>query len=303
MKILIAEDSATSRRLLEATLRMWGHEVIAVEDGAKAWQVLEQPDTTTLAILDWIMPEMDGLEVCRRVRARDGTPYIYVILLTAKNRKEDIVLAMGTGADDIIGKPFDPEELKVRIRAGERILELQANLLAVQESLRRQATHDALTDLWNHGAIMELLTRELARTVREAQSLGVIMGDLDHFKRINDTYGHQTGDMVLKEAAKRLRESIREYDVAGRYGGEEFLLVAPNCDHQQVAELAERVRKAITDQPFSTPNGSIPVTMSLGVTTSGSSPGAIGHLVEEADQALYRAKHQGRNRVALAWAE
>lgn len=299
MKILIAEDSTVSRRLLEATLRQWGYEVITVEDGVKAWQVLERPDTPTLVILDWIMPEMDGLEVCRRIRDRDGaTPYTYVILLTAKHQKEDIVYAMNAGADDMIAKPFDPGELRVRVRAGERILDLQSRLLAAQESLRRQATHDSLTELWNHGAIVELLERELARSCREGQSVGVIMGDLDHFKRINDACGHLAGDAVLREVAERLRKSLREYDGAGRYGGEEFMIVTPNCDQSQAAGLAERIRKAIADHPFAVPDGMMAVTMSLGVTAgrSGAEKDA-DHLIRLVDEALYQAKREGRNRA------
>ena len=307
MRILIADDSAISRRLLEATLRQWGYDVVVADDGAKAWRLLQESDAPQLVILDWMMPEMDGLEVCRRIRGCDGTPYTYVILLTAKNQKEDVVYAMDAGADDMIAKPFDPGELRVRVRAGERILDLQARLLAAQELLRLQATHDSLSGLWNHGAIMELLKREFARSGREQQSLGVIMGDLDHFKRVNDTCGHPTGDAVLKEAAMRLRKSTREYDGIGRYGGEEFLIVAPNCDLQRTAELAERLRKSIVDHPFPTPDGMITMTMSLGVTADRPDTAGTGcdvaHLIGAADEALYEAKRQGRNRIAIAKAE
>lgn len=304
MKILIAEDSAVARRLLEATIRRWGHEVIAVADGALAWQAMERPDAPTLVILDWMMPEIDGVEVCRRIRQRDDGRYTYVILLTAKNQKEDIVYAMDAGADDMIGKPFDSEELRVRVRAGERMLDLQARLLAAQESLRRQATHDSLTGLWNHGVIMELLEREFVRSCREGRSMGVIMADLDHFKRINDAYGHQVGDRVLQEVAGRLRESLREYDGAGRYGGEEFVIVAPNCDRRQAAGLAERIRTAIADRPFPTHDGTLAVTMSFGVTAG--EPGSdeeAAHLIRAADEALYQAKEQGRNKVVVFGAE
>lgn len=300
MRILIAEDSAVSRRLLEATLRQWGHDVIGVADGALAWQVLERPGAPALVILDWMMPEMDGVEVCRKIRERDGSSYTYVIMLTAKNQKEDIVTAMQSGADDMIAKPFDSGELKVRVRAGERILDLQSLLLAAQESLRRQATHDALTGIWNRGAIMEWLEREVARSHREGQSVGVIMGDIDHFKHINDTCGHQGGDAVLREVAGRIRTSLREYDGAGRYGGEEFLIVAPHCDESQVAGLAERIRKVIADHPFAVPDGMIAVTMSLGATASGlDAKDDAAHLIRAADEALYQAKGDGRNRVVL----
>jgi two-component system cell cycle response regulator len=204
MRILIAEDDPVSRRLLEAKLVNWGYEVVVTRDGNEAWQALQADDAPRLAILDWMMPGRDGVAVCREVRKGKGEPYTYLILLTAQAREEDLVTGMEAGADDYIAKPFKSSELKVRLRAGRRIIELQSELIAAREALRAQATHDPLTGLWNHEEILRILGLELVRAKREGRHVGVIMADLDHFKRVNDTYGHMGGDAVLRAAAKTM---------------------------------------------------------------------------------------------------
>jgi diguanylate cyclase (GGDEF)-like protein len=299
LKILIAEDDSVSRRLLEATLNKWGYDVIACADGGGAWRELQQPDAPSLAILDWMMPEMDGVQVCREVRKRAREPYIYLILLTAKNQKADIINGLEAGADDYIIKPFDANELRMRLRAGRRILDLQAELIFAREELREQATRDSLTRLWNRAAILEILQQELDRTKRADTPLSLLLADVDHFKRINDTYGHLAGDAVLREVARRMRTVLRPYDGIGRFGGEEFLLVLPDCDAIGAIALAERLRIAIGSEAMILAEGVIPVTLSLGVATSeavNESKAFIG----AADTALYRAKDSGRNRVELA---
>src|SRR5579862_5049140 len=168
MRILIADDSIVSRHLLDATLRKWGYEVVAACDGVEAWNILQAPDAPSLAILDWVMPGMTGPEVCRKVRehAKDSKEqecYTYILLLTSKSLKEDLIEGMESGADDYVTKPFDRHELQVRLRAGKRLVDMQAELLATREALREQATHDSLTHIWNRNAILELLGRELAR--------------------------------------------------------------------------------------------------------------------------------------------
>jgi two-component system cell cycle response regulator len=169
------------------------------------------------------MPELDGPGVCRELRKLQEQAYTYAILLTSKESKEDIVTGSESGADDYLTKPFNAEELKARLQTGERILNLEDKLVEAREQMRFKATHDALTSLSNRGAIMELLGRELARSHREATSTVIMMGDVDHFKSINDTYGHPVGDEVLQEIARRLLSCVRSYDFVGRYGGEEFL--------------------------------------------------------------------------------
>lgn len=301
MRILIAEDDPVSRRLLQAMLIKWGYEVELTCNGVEALQALQAEDAPRLAILDWMMPEMDGIDVCRCIRQRGNNPYTYVIMLTTRNRREDIIEGMEAGADDYIVKPFDAHELQVRVRAGARIIDLQAALLAAQEELRIQAAKDSLTGLWNHAVIVETLQRELERAHREGKPLGVIMADLDHYKRINDVYGHIAGDLVLCETANRIRSAVRSYDAVGRYGGEEFLIVAPGCDTQEAFKLGERIRDTIASQPFSTQDGTISVTISVGtVACEASQPYKASDLIRIADAALYQAKAEGRNRVVAA---
>ncbi|MBZ5516286.1 MAG: diguanylate cyclase [Acidobacteriia bacterium] len=294
MRVLIAEDDPVSRHFLGAALAKMGHETVATRDGTEAWARLQEPSAPRLAILDWMMPRMDGPQVCKKVRQRSELPYTYIILLTTKDQKQDIVEGLGAGADDYLTKPFDRQELEARLRAGERILNLE-------QSLRVQAIHDALTGLLNRGAIMDFLTRELARADRDGNSIGLIMADIDHFKHINDTCGHPTGDAVLREVAARLRDSLRGYDGIGRFGGEEFLMVVPGCGGHEVADLAERIRARIGGEPVPTDRGPVAVTLSLGAVAS-ESLGQVDAemLITAADQALYRAKNRGRNCVDLA---
>jgi len=301
MRVLIAEDDAISRRLLEVTFEKWGYEFLVARDGQEAWEILHRDDAPKLAILDWMMPHLDGVELCRRIRKLQGREYVYVILLTAKGGKEDIIEGMNSGADDYVTKPFDAGELRVRVRAAERILGLQADLLAAQAALREQATHDALTGIWNRAAILDIVQRELARAQREGKAIGVAMVDLDHFKLVNDTHGHKTGDAVLQEAAQRMRQLLRPYDSLGRYGGEEFLLVLVGCDASTAALAADRIRACIEQRPFGADAPSIPLTVSVGVASSDKRDGVTaGDLIQATDMALYQAKNAGRNRVATA---
>lgn len=298
VQILIADDSLVSRHLLDATLRKWGYEVVVACDGAEAWDILQRDNAPPLAILDWMMPGMTGPEVCNLVRQQAREPYTYILLLTSKSLKEDLIEGMESGADDYIIKPFDQHELKVRLRAGTRLVDLQAQLLSAREALRDQATKDSLTRLWNRISILEILQRELARGQREKSPVGVVLLDLDHFKNINDTYGHFAGDAVLREAARRMQCTIRQYDWMGRYGGEEFLVVFPGCDEHSIVERAERIRAYLSNEPLLLTETSITLTASFGATTS--IPGvetSCESLIRTADEALYRAKKLGRNRV------
>ena len=231
--------------------------------------------------------------LCRRVRESRTAMYVYIIMLTGRARKEDIVAGMQAGADDYLAKPFDLDELRVRVRAGERIV-------ALQEALRVQATQDTLTGAMNRGAIFEMLKRELAQSARTGTPIGVVMCDLDHFKQINDTHGHPAGDAVLREASSRLKSVLRSYDALGRYGGEEFMLVLPSCTAEHAAEVAERARRALADAPVTTGSTIVPISASFGVAQGGGTTLDLDEVIRAADDALYRAKRAGRNRVALA---
>ena len=301
MKILIADDDAMSRRLLQKTLERAGYEVVAVENGVLARESLFRQDGPRLALLDWVMPELDGPGVCREVRQKTDHSYVYMILLTSKEAKGDIVAGLESGADDYLIKPFDPEELKARLRTGLRILDLEDKLVEAREDMRFRATHDTLTHLWNRGVIVDSLGRELARCHRERENVGVILADLDHFKSVNDTYGHLVGDEVLRETARRLLASVRSYDYVGRYGGEEFLMVLSNCDARHAESRADQIRRAISDKPMRTAAGPLQVSMSLGLLRS-VEWGALSveATLSEVDAALYAAKAEGRNRVKMA---
>jgi two-component system cell cycle response regulator len=286
-------------------LQKWNYKVIAVENGMDAWNALQQANAPQMAILDWMMPGMDGVELCRRIREQEHGPYRYLLLLTAKYEKEDVVAGLDAGADDYLIKPFDVNELRARVRSGKRILELQHALLRAQEALQYEAAHDPLTGLWNRGAILDLLRRETQRHLRTGSALGVIMADLDHFKQVNDTHGHPVGDAVLREVSNRLLGSVRAYDLIGRYGGEEFLVIFPNCDAPNLAAGAERLRCAIANQPIETSSGPIASSISIGVASAPMAEGGSSELetlLKVSDEALYRAKHRGRNCVEIALA-
>jgi two-component system, cell cycle response regulator len=299
LKILVADDSAISRRLLEKMLERLGYEVELAVDGQQALGALMRADGPRLAVVDWMMPGMDGLEVCRRVRQRTA-PYTYVILLTARDRQEDVLAGLDAGADDFLTKPFDAIELRARLRSGGRVLELQEALFAAVEALRHQATRDALTGLLNRGLVLDGLARELHRAEREQKPLSVVIADLDHFKRINDTHGHPAGDAVLRHAADRMRSALRGYDLVGRYGGEEFLVVLPGCDPERARQVAERLREAMAAEPMPTGNAEVHVTVSLGIAcATGEGVDSVA-LIQAADDALYRAKANGRNRAEMA---
>jgi diguanylate cyclase (GGDEF)-like protein len=301
MRILIADDDALSLRLLERTLERDGYEVTAVQNGRLAAEHLCRHDGPRLALLDWVMPELDGPAVCREVRQKREQVYVHMVLLTSKESKLDMIEGLESGADDYLIKPIDAAELKARLRTGLRILELEDRLVEAREDMRFKATHDPLTGLFNRGVIMDLLTRELSRTHREDGCTTILLGDVDRFKNVNDTLGHVTGDEVLREIARRLLASVRSYDFIGRYGGEEFLMVLNNCNLPSALQRAEEIRRAIASAPVQTVRGAVPVTMSLGILAStewGLLP--VEELLREADVALYEAKAAGRNCVKLA---
>lgn len=300
-KIVIAEDDPVSRRVLQAFLVKWGYDVISAVDGLEALRLLESADAPPIAVLDWMMPGLEGPQVCQRVRQIAGRPYTYIILLTAKAQKDDLLAGLEAGADDYLTKPFDAPELRARLLVGQRILDLQSNLISAREELLYRATHDSLTTISNRGVALDAVNREHSRQAREGGSFGVILMDLDHFKYVNDTYGHLCGDAVLRETARRIASCVRTYDIVGRYGGEEFLAVVPSSDATGTLKLAERIRQSIASSPVSTDAGEVPLTLSCGVAVSypdsNMDPNTILRL---ADDALYSAKNNGRNRCELA---
>jgi two-component system cell cycle response regulator len=297
VKVLVAEDEPVSRLRLQAFLSKWGYSVLVAADGAEALRMFHR-ERPRLVVLDRMMPHMDGVDVCRTIRQQAPEPYVYIILLTAQDDTREIIEGFEAGADDYITKPFEVQELEARIRTGARIVELQEQLIAAREQLRIEATHDSLTGLLNRAAFFEGFQKEVVRARRYKTPLALIMADLDHFKAINDQHGHPNGDRVLRETAQRLRASIRASDVIGRYGGEEFVVAAPDCGLQDARALAERFRASICGLPVEIGGDWIFVTMSLGVAATGDMAEA-DRLLQVADDALYRAKNAGRNTVEV----
>jgi two-component system, cell cycle response regulator len=303
-KILIAEDDPVSRRLLEVFLTRWGYQVEVATSGTQALELLEQADAPRLAVLDWMMPGLEGVQVCRKIRERKDRPYTYILLLSARGQKEDMLVGLGSGADDYLTKPFDAQELRARLHVGRRILQLQDGLMAAGEELLFRATHDSLTGISNRGMVLDALRRERSRQVRGGGSFGIILLDVDHFKYVNDTHGHQCGDAVLQEVTRIMTASVRAYDTVGRYGGEEFLIVVPTADAASVFGLSERIRHTVESKAIATDAGEISITVSLGLAVSSDvAPLDPEIMLSTADTALYRAKEGGRNRSEMGISE
>jgi len=291
MKILIVEDDLMQRRFLQVMLTRNGREVIAAEDGEAAWNIL-QKEHIPIVITDWMMPVLSGPELIRRIRSANLPRYTYLVLLTSKSTQNSIVEGLKAGADDYLIKPFDRNELMARLAIGERILNLE-------ERLEQMATHDTLTNLLNRRALYGSAEIELKRSIREGIPLSLIMLDIDHFKSVNDAFGHPTGDKALCLVAETLLQNKRDYDLVGRWGGEEFLTLLPKTSLSDACTVAERFRAGIEAAGFITPNGSpVKFTVSLGVSSTASGSLDIEELIHQADEALYLAKNAGRNRVS-----
>ncbi len=301
MKVLIADDDLLLRQMLQGQLAAAGHEFIFASNGIEAWELLRR-ESIRMAIVDWMMPGMDGPELIRRIRDAGWPGYTYIILLTARSGADDVVEGLNLGADDYMTKPFHQEELLARMGVGARILQLERRLsesLAREESL---ATRDSLTGLPNRRALSDLARVELSRASRARTSVGLILMDLDHFKQINDRFGHAAGDNALRQVAEVLRMNKRDYDCTGRWGGEEFLTILPGTSLTQAAMVAERIRTSIQAVRLDLGGpDAVGLHASLGVACAPplSPPLELDTLLRQADAALYRAKREGRNRVGL----
>ena len=296
--MLIADDDPMQRLYLARCLSSWGYETLVAEDGEEAWAILQADDAPPLVLLDWMMPGIDGTTLCKYIRSLKDRPYTYVVLLTARTNQQDLLSGLDAGADDYMTKPVNTPELQARLRTGRRIIDLQNKLHMAYETQKYEATHDSLTTIWNRPAILDLFSRECAKAAREKTVIGVLVADVDHFKIINDKFGHVCGDIALREIARRMQASLRPYDFLGRYGGEEFLVLVPGCDPHTVCEVADRIRLGVADQPIFARENEIAVTLSIGVNTA--NPASVeqrDELLQRADEALYLAKQNGRNRI------
>ncbi len=310
MKVLIAEDEPASRRLLERAVAGFGHEPVSAANGREAWELF-QADEFHFVITDWMMPEWDGLELCRRIRECARPDYVYIIMQTSRSGQEDLVTGMEAGADDFIVKPVDRRELQARMRSAQRILTLQRELRDKNDQLemmnarlRRLSRLDALMQIGNRLAFEERICEFHDRAQRYGSPYGVILCDVDHFKAYNDTQGHLAGDELLRRIAAAVTRELRASDSAFRYGGEEIVILLPEQNWQDSAVTAERLRAnvAALEAPALGP-GPCPVTISCGVASCpipDQPLPAWETVVDWADQALYRAKALGRNRVEVA---
>ena len=295
--ILLAEDSVVIQTVLRGMLTQWGYDVKSAADGLEAWDILQREPVPEMAIVDWMMPGMPGPELCRRLRATAREPYTYVLLLTSRSDASDIVEGLDAGADDYLTKPFRAQELRARVRAGRRIVDLQRQLLATREALRERVKFDHLTGLLNRESILEALDAELLR----AQPFSILVADVDRFRLINDTFGHLAGDSVLREFAARIRPTIPASTLIGRYGGEEFLLLLPGIGLRDAESIGEQVRNIVAAQSFHAGAASFPVTCSIGVASRDlPDPSDSTAMLRAADERLMAAKAEAREKLAVA---
>jgi diguanylate cyclase (GGDEF)-like protein len=300
MKVLIAEDDSTTRRRLEKLLEEMDFEVVSCENGLDAWKIIQAENAPNLLILDWMMPGMDGVEICRKIRKQAREPYTFILLLTSKGKQDDFVKGMEAGADDYITKPFNHNELRVRLKAGKRIVELNEALLSARNNLEKQAIYDELTGLYNRHYMIEILEKEFARALRHQTDLSCILLDLDCFKDVNDTFGHAFGDFVLREFSAGLKQNARKTDIAIRYGGEEFMILLPNTGIAGAQKVAEKIRATCEKKKYDDGHDSTTVTVSIGIASVKQHQLIEGkEIMACADKALYRSKAEGRNRITV----
>lgn len=308
MRILIAEDDMVSSRVLETTLAKWGHEAVVAHDGVEALAVLQSSGAPSLAILDWMMPGMDGVEVCRKVRQLPGTTPTYVILLTAKGNKEDVVAGLEAGADDYLTKPFERSELRARIEVGARFVSLQKKLAARVEELnqalielkqaetevRNLSMTDDLTGLYNRRGFLLLSEQQQKIARRTKNPFLLIYADMDGLKQINDTYGHHEGSQALQQIAQILKNSFRESDIVARLGGDEFTIFVADtiaCDIEIPLKRLEENLRQYNAQEFH----AYSLSLSIGATCINPDDySSIEELLVKADQAMYENKKQKR---------
>lgn len=291
-RILIADDKAVNRRMLKSMVEEMGMESIEAHDGEEACNILKREDAPQIVLLDWIMPKLNGLEVCRRIALErsQSQKYRYIILVTSKDKDDEISEGFLAGADDYITRPFNRNELRMRLSVGVRIVQMQRDLLKLLH-------WDPLTNALNRRAALERLDEEIKRSTHSHAPLSIAMLDIDHFKQINDTHGHLVGDMVLKEVVTRIFHSVASYDLIGRYGGDEFILLFPNTKLTDATLTCNQIKNSLSHNPITSANLTLFVTVSIGVTSQNGHASLADTLIHHADDALYKAKRQGRNQV------
>jgi two-component system, cell cycle response regulator len=298
-KIVVADDSRMYRTLVEGALAQAGHAVVFAENGRDALAAMAKHQPSLL-ITDWEMPDITGLELCRKIR-QDQDRYVHIILLTSNTEKDQIIEGLAAGADDYLTKPFHPGELLARVAVGRRVAELHRQIKAKNLLLEELAQTDSLTGLPNRRAIEDWTKRALSGAQRHGFALWLVMADLDHFKRVNDTHGHEAGDVVLKRFAELLRANTRTSNMCGRIGGEEFVLSLSHVDRAGVEIAIERIRRQFEAEKFAFDGKVVTATASFGIAGfEGSNAPSLDQLLRSADAALYIAKGKGRNRLEFS---
>lgn len=302
MKILIVDDERMQRRIVEKTLNRIGYDVVPVNNSDTAWQHIED-EGIRFVITDWEMPDINGVQLIQKIRTAELPRYIYIILLTSKDKVDDVVEGLLAGADDYLTKPFDPRELEARVAVGERLLTLEDNLVTARNQLEQLAMVDSLTGLMNRRAIYKFGRAELERARRESTALSVIFLDVDKFKSVNDQYGHLTGDEVLKAISQTILERSRSYDGIGRWAGDEFLVILPGVSAVNAEKATKRILDGISALNLALPDGSLlQISASAGIASLArvtASATVLDDVIQYSDEALYRAKEAGGNRSEL----
>jgi two-component system, cell cycle response regulator len=302
VRALIADDDPVTTAILFSALGRWGIDATCASDGAAAWKSLAEGPAPDLAIVDWMMPGLDGIELCRRIRQRPDLACMYVLLLTGRGSRTDLVAGLDAGADDYMIKPIDPEELRARVQVAIRIATLQSrladrvsNLQTAGEHLARLVSTDVLTGVYTRRAWFELAATEFSRSRRYGRGFSLMAIDLDFFKRVNDTFGHEAGDNVLREFAALVRHECRQSDIVGRLGGEEFALLAPETTQEAAEHLAGRIREGCRRLVVPSALGPVRCSCSIGISAMTSGDENIESTLRRVDAALYEAKRSGRD--------
>jgi diguanylate cyclase (GGDEF)-like protein len=290
--ILVVEDHPDQRDLQALILRREGYRSITASNGVEALKALRE-EQVHIVLSDVMMPKMDGFEMIKNIRGDASLKNIYIIMITARVQEGDRVRGLDLGADDYITKPFSFSELLARVRTGARVVQYQ-------QHLEHQTQIDSLTGLYNRRAFEKRFTEEIERTLRHGHPLSLLMVDLDNFKIINDTHGHQAGDAALVRISEILRKEMRKSDFLSRFGGEEFVLILPESDQEDATRAAERIVSEVRSAVFSTNSAQFSLTVSVGVSSTSIHPyGNAGEMIGDADRALYSAKYNGKNRFEV----
>ena len=269
MRVLVADQEQNSRHLLELFLTRWGYKVQIAENVNDVWSAFYDGESPHCIILDWTMPDMDGRELCRRLRERPTDEYVYILLTTVRDRREDIIEGLSVGADDYITKPFDARELRIRLRVGQRILDLQSELLGSQKLLEVHAMRDPVTGFWTQSAVVDILGREVNRARRELISLSLVIVQFQGLAELHRQWEPEAYDLLLSSVAERLRRSVRSYDALGRYFEQRFIVMLPGCDESRASIVVKRIERFVAAEPFSVRDESLPLAVRVAVASLG----------------------------------